>query len=807
VAGSELTRRPDQRLLTSLLLAICVIGFITPAWAQRSGRVIDIIDAVAHDDHVNINIQFNCTMRYISHMPANVGTETQIRFRPGPDCGLGAAFSGISDLPSLAGVQDYVKELRVEDGAPGEVNVLLTWQKQSTYVMASTGDQRGFAIRLIFAPPKGHAYIQETVVPDASFAVNLESSQSPFGDEQIASASKQFKTPAYVSKIVLDGATWYRLRVGPIASRNDAEQLLTRAQTAFPHAWLVIGEDEDAGPGRVDAKVPPAAQAVSDPPLPDADRVQLMAKAKAAMAARDFKNAVEILTTLVRQPEYGERADAQELLGLARERSGQLAHAKAEYEEYLRRYPRGPAADRIRARLKALALAGRRPRSMSAGNGIPLGWTFAGGFSQLYRRDQNNITSTGISFKQTSENAIINNGDFLARRRGDDYDFLGRLYAGYTKNMLKGPNATGDQTQLFAAFAEITDKKIGMTGRLGRQSRGSGGIFGTFDGAWVSYKVAPRVTISTTFGYPVDSLNEGVRTNREFAGLSADFGTFFQSMDFSTYVVEQKYDGHVDRRAIGVESRYFQPGRSLIALIDYDVMFKSLNSATVIGGVALPASCTLSFNFDHRDTPLLTLRNSLIGQPVGSINALLEVFTSQQVTQLARDRTARSDVYAVTLTRPIAERFQVSADVYLTKVGATPASGNVPAGLASGSDRALQIQLFGTSLWRPSDLHVLSLRYDTNPTAVTESIGLNSRMPIWANWRIGPRVEIERIRFAFDQSSQMNYIPALRLERQRSRSLLEFEVGADRGSRQLQFPADTQTSTHLYFSAGYRLGF
>jgi hypothetical protein len=164
-------------------------------------------------------------------------------------------------------------------------------------------------------------------------------------------------------------------------------------------------------------------------------------------------------------------------------------------------------------------------------------------------------------------------------------------------------------------------------------------------------------------------------------------------------------------------------------------------------------------------------------------------------------------VYAVTLTRPIAERFQVSADVYLTKVGATPASGNVPAGLASGSDRALQIQLFGTSLWRPSDLHVLSLRYDTNPTAVTESIGLNSRMPIWANWRIGPRVEIERIHFAFDQSSQMNYIPALRLERQRSRSLLEFEVGADRGSRQLQFPADTQTSTHLYFSAGYRLGF
>ena len=42
------------------------------------------------------------------------------------------------------------------------------------------------------------------------------------------------------------------------------------------------------------------------------------------------------------------------MLGIARERNGQMAHAKAEYEEYLRRYPEGPAADRIRSRLKAI---------------------------------------------------------------------------------------------------------------------------------------------------------------------------------------------------------------------------------------------------------------------------------------------------------------------------------------------------------------------------------------------------------------------------------------------------------------------
>ena len=56
---------------------------------------------------------------------------------------------------------------------------------------------------------------------------------------------------------------------------------------------------------------------------------------------------MELLTRLLRQPEYPGRAEAQELIGLVRERAGQLAHAKVEYQEYLRRYPNGAAAARV----------------------------------------------------------------------------------------------------------------------------------------------------------------------------------------------------------------------------------------------------------------------------------------------------------------------------------------------------------------------------------------------------------------------------------------------------------------------------
>ena len=104
---------------------------------------------------------------------------------------------------------------------------------------------------------------------------------------------------------------------------------------------------------------------MSEPGLPDAvgsvaatrrpgnatltqqDLDQTMKRAQEMFRRKDYAVAIQLLTRLTEQPEFPQRAQAQELLGLARERNGQLAHAKAEYEEYLRRYPQGEAADRV----------------------------------------------------------------------------------------------------------------------------------------------------------------------------------------------------------------------------------------------------------------------------------------------------------------------------------------------------------------------------------------------------------------------------------------------------------------------------
>ena len=86
-------------------------------------------------------------------------------------------------------------------------------------------------------------------------------------------------------------------------------------------------------------------------------------KAKKAFAHKDYATAIPLLTKVLEQPEFPRRAEAQELMGLARERNRQLAHAKAEYEEYLRRYPDGPAVKRVKERLRALAWATRPSRT------------------------------------------------------------------------------------------------------------------------------------------------------------------------------------------------------------------------------------------------------------------------------------------------------------------------------------------------------------------------------------------------------------------------------------------------------------
>ncbi len=782
-----------RRALSSVLLAALasLLAGPPPAGAQGLSRLVEVVDANEAERNVNVLVQFGCSARYVTHGPTDLGASVSVRLRLGPDCGTGVSVP--SERPPIGGNSRLLRSARVEEVMPGEVAVTLEWSRSLNFVLAPTTDGRGFRVRLLDAltGKRGRMTVNDQAEPLSGYALNLESSTTPIPPESLEAGSAFLKLPTYVSTIELEGNTWYRLRAGPIARQKDAERLLLAAQQRYPRAWIGINDETASTAGDSVDVAPLVAPTVPvDPAASEAERKAL----------------IELLTKLTRQPEYPARARAQELLGLARERAGQLAHAKAEYGEYLRRYPDGEAAGRLRKRTRLLSSAGRRGRAGTLGDDgadDDGAWRLSGGASQMYRWERAQLDAPQVQVDRQSQNALYTDGDFIARRRGERFDFISRINAGYSKDLMEdGP---GDRTRVTTAFLELNDRELGVAGRFGRQQRNSGGLLGTFDGLYTSWQVRPKLAISTALGAPAESTRDAPDFSRRFLGLAADFGPFDDRWDVGVFAVAQQNSSETDRRAVGIEARYFVPGRTFVGLVDYDVFYQSLNSVVLMGNLALPGRWTASFNVDHRRAPVLTTRNALVGQPVARLDELLGLFSSAEIERLALDRTPLSDIFSLSLSRPLTERLQLTLDAFASRVAATPASGGVAATPESPLETTLQAQLVAASLWRSSDLFVLSARYQDGEVQKIASLGLWTRLPVSNAWRVGPRLRVDRRESTIDAATETLYVPALRIDFQRGATWVEFEGGAELGTRDI--PAESEKSTRYYFNIGYRVSF
>jgi hypothetical protein len=773
------------------------------ATAQSPSRLVDAVDVNERDQRIDINLIFGCGLRYINHTPASEGEVVQIHLVPLADCGN---VSGALLAPAPLLDNRVIASIELEQLTAQQVNLNVRFARKELFVMAPAGDSHGLRIRLLREKTDGgRVYVGESG-PPANYAINLDSSQQPFEDDAVQHAREVTGAPAYVSEYQLGDQKWYRLRAGPIASQADARRLLTMVRTEYPKAWLAIADDEalnaSGNPESADLVLPTRPSANASLTQQDIDAT--LGKARKAFSRKDYATAIPLLTKVLEQPEFPHRAEAQELMGLARERNRQLAHAKAEYEDYLRRYPDGPAVKRIKERLRALAFATRPARAGVAGAGDEEGaWRIYGGASQIYRRDDSQLENDALSTDLTTQNAVLNDVDLVARRRGERFDFSTRLSAGYIKDMLSdGP---GDQTRVGTMYVEFGDRELDWNARLGRQSRNAAGLFGTFDGLYAGYQLKPWVRLNAAVGYPVDNTRDSLISERRFAGLAADFGPFASAWDVSLYSVLQSIESNTDRRAIGTEVHYFKPGRTLVALVDYDLHYQEWNSGVLLGTLELPGRWTVTGNVDHRKSPSLSLRNALVGQPFATFDELLGVFSLTELEQLAQDRTADTDLYSFSVSHPAGERWQWTLDYSNFHNKGTPASGGVDEVPDLGAESAISLQGIVSGLFGGSDLSTVAMRHQTGPTVNTDSVGLSTRFPLGRAWRLAPRVRVDRRELLTDGSDEMLYVPTLRLELLTRRILFECEGGAEFGRRDLA--GSMEKSTRYYFSLGYRMNF
>ena len=822
-----------------ILIAALTHGAAARAQTFGNGtnRFIDVVELEDHDDQADIVVQFNCSLRYLTHQPASEGKELRLQLQPTGDCGVQAGTQIAGELPPLSGGANIIDAVRVDSDVPGQLTLDFSFRKKERYVIAQSANLRGIRLRLIDrARGRGKVMVNEPSGPVNSYAVNLESQPADFKAEALQLARDRLKVPIFVSQAVVDGVTWYRLRAGPVAKRADAEKLVQTALADYPRAWLAIGDDAATTSEGARETLPAVERMGADPALEAAALAKLVADARTAMSARAYPKAIGLLTKLQRQPEFAQRAAMQELLGLARERSGQLAHAKAEYEEYLRQYPNGEAAERIIRRLATLRAASTNAQTgtRNGGGANGKGWTLSGGFGQTFRYDGTTVSNTVTSLtvpvpNQTakqSNNSLYNDIDLLARHRGERFDVIARTSMGYSKNFA-GASATAasnSNKRVSVASIEIADRQLGLLARFGRQSQNLDGALGAFDGIYTAWQIRPSIGLNFTAGFPVEQTNVGVKTARKFWAVAVPYAPVGKHWDASVFYTQWRFDSLTDRRAVGLQARLLLPHSSLTSFVDYDTFYKSLNTATILGTLQLPARWNLSFDAERRNAPVLTTRNALIGVLFSTLAQLIDNdirilgIPADQVPAMiyrdARNNTPISTNYSLTATKPLGLRYQFAATISAQKLGATSSvNTSIPAQEATKLQFAYQAQVFGSNIWHDGDFSVLSAAYSNTQSGKLASVGVTTRVPIGGAWRLGPRLTVDRQQLASDGSSSLSFIPSALLDYQRGRRLLQFEFGGQIGKRSLTqqiqntTAQQTQNTKRYYVSLAYRIGF
>ncbi len=801
---------------------IGVLGLLlAPLMVQAQVRLLDDADVVETPAHYDLMIRFACDARYITHTPAGEGETLRVRLALGSGCiqGVGAAESLPSPAPAV------VRSIDLSPLLANEVELLIHWRLKQKFVVMPSNDRQGMRIRILREGEAGatnsRIFVGEPLQADVTtaYAVNLDSATTVFDPGVVQQAQATLQVPAYVSQADIGGVHWYRLRVGPVATRADAEKLLLLAQRSYPHAWLAIA-DEQVDESTIQNEAPGPEQELTDadePQITDAEADALWSSGNERFRKKDYAAAIVQFTKLISRSNGKYRAAAQELLGIAHERRGELALAQADYEAFLRNFPQDKRAARVRRRMNALRTASLPGRTLGAADDNAEGiWHWNAALSQYYRRDHNQVKVDDNSQTTVGQNALLSDVDLTARYRGLNADTRIRISAGYNKSFLKQEvtsfsSSSGDQAHVSSAFVEWADRDRAWYASAGRQSRAGSGTYGTFDGVLGSYQWHPHFTTDLTVGSPVDNARSGINTRRLFQAVAFNFGIFANSIEPSVYVTRQTLEGKVDRQAVGAELRYFRAGTVLIGFVDYDTNYQQLNSAVLIGTFQLPARWTLNVDAEKRKSPLLTTRNALIGQPVQTLDALSSAFSDEEIRQLALDRTPDTSVYSITTSRPLGERLQLTLTAQSMKTGATPASDGslldpaylpIEGTVVDGPQYFYSVQLLAASIMRAGDVNIIGLRRQSGGQVTGTALGFSSRIPVWGDWRIGPQLQVDRRTFVSDGSELTLYAPSLRLSLQRPRLQVDVEAGSEISKRKTD---TTDQRTNRWFAyLGYR---
>lgn len=543
----------------------------------------------------------------------------------------------------------------------------------------------------------------------------------------------------------------------------------------------------------------------------DPDQTSLLERANKAMLDQDYRRAVQVLTRVRELGNEQVQAPVQELIGLTREYLGQNAQAKAEYEEYLEKFPEGEAASRIQQRLNALITAATLPKekrkeAKDAGKD-PSTWrtNFYGGLAQHYYYDEFNSPSQE---KRTLRSALNNNLNLAARASNDTYDVRARFAGTYQKDF----EFDGEQDVVnpHTFSVEARQKDWGLFGRLGRQTRTSGGVLGRFDGGHVAYELNPKITLNGVFGFPVDYLNkDSFNVDQQFVGASVDVGDLWEGWEFSAFVIGQDYMDVVDRRAIGGEARYFDSQKHFFSLIDYDVEFDHLNIFMTNGRYEFNKKTAVTAGYHFRSNPILISTAAMMGQRRDYFEDITYDYTKDEIMQLVAARVSDYTTANLGISHKLNKQWTLDGELMLSDYSGTKASTGIDIDIAAiagtGVEMYYTARATSERLFFEDDRTIFQMRYSDTDRAQTVSFLMNWRLNVTDELRLNPKLRFDNRSYE-DGDSRVYTRYNVNVDYKLRKALtLEFDLGYDWQEDETEFI--TFETTGLYMTAGYRWRF
>lgn len=639
-------------------------------------------------------------------------------------------------------------------------------------------------------------------------------------------------------QVIFDRPVAYQVALG-----SDSQSIIVAISGAKPSAtckpislgskYPLPSAGQNGAPGAAAAARPkdrPASGKISDADLRAI--AAWMDEGRAALRKNSFGAAMQLFTKILKYPENQHSAEAQELLGLARQKSGQLAEARAEYEDYLRRYPSGEQSERVRQRLAGIVTANGEPSApLRTPNGQPAGllpagkftpsrettWTLVGSASMFYIRDDSfrAVRDPSVAPDPTADPDThrVHQNEMLAT-----LDVTGAWNNDETKGKIRFSGSeehrfnTGsrDLSGIATFLVDTMVKDWNLRTVVGRQTLNTDGVLGRFDGALLSWQPLPMLKVDVVTGSPALSrFDLPGKNDKYFYGAGLGLGPYFGGFETTLYAIEQRDRGLLDRQAVGTDLRYFDQSKFAFANVDYDIHFQRLNAAIFSGSWILPDKSTIYGGADYRRTPFLSTWNALFNQPFATLYDMLKQRTNEDLRQFALDQTPIYKSAMIGFSHPLTENLQVSADatiVNLTQpispIGLDPSL----ATLSAGNEYYYSTQLIGTNLLKDGDMHIAALRYSQLTTSNRYVVDFNSRYPLTNEWRVSPRL---RLGYAVGNGidlKEYTVLPSLLVDYYWTKALnLEFEVGVQWTSSMRS--GIKSTDTELLATVGLRYDF